>query len=278
MRIEDRHEFNTLLITAMAVYERQITAALGDLFFAALSAYTMDQVRDGIARHLQDPADGKFSPKPADVIRQIQNVRSHDGRPGKDEAWSIALCSLDETDTVLLTEEILTALAVAQPLLDMRDKVAARMAFIEVYERQVSMVRRGPWQSAKWIISLGTDKGRRIHAVEEGVRLGRLTEQQAAPHLERISQETQRISVEGSVIAGLIAGPAGATEEEIRERNRERLQGIRNLVGPGARNIQAEKSMADALAKRADTERRKRVQEHKIQGKRADDIIPDEFE
>lgn len=278
MQPEDRKEFNALLVTAMAVYERQITGGLADLYFAALGLYSLDQVRDGMARHLQDPADGKFSPKPADVIRQIQNVRAHDGRPGKDEAWSIALCSLDETDTVLLTEEILTALAVAQPLLDMRDKVAARMAFIEVYERQVSMVRRGPWQPAKWIISLGTDKGRRIHAVEEGVRLGRLTEQQAAPHLERIGQETQRISAEGSVIAGLIAGPAGATEEEIRERNRERLQGIRKLVGPGARNIQAEKSMAEALEQRQDTERRKRVQEHKIQGKRAGDIIHDEFE
>ncbi len=253
MRIEDRHEFNTLLITAMAVYERQITAALGDLFFAALGAYSLDQVRDGIARYLQDPADGKFSPKPADVIRQIQNVRSHDGRPGKDEAWSIALCSLDETDTVLLTEEILTALAVAQPLLDMRDKVAARMAFIEVYERQVSMVRRGPWQSAKWIISLGTDKGRRIHAVEEGVRLGRLTQAQADPHLERIGQETQRISAEGSAIAGLLVGPAGATTEQLREKWND----IRKLVGPGPREAQARKSYSDALERRADTQRRK---------------------
>lgn len=259
MRIEDRHEFNTLLITAMAVYERQITAALGDLFFAALGQYTMDQVREGIARHLQDPAEGKFSPKPADVIRQIQNVLATDGRPGKDEAWSIALKSLDELDTVLVTEEILAALAVAQPLLDMRDKVAARLAFVEAYERQVALSRRGNGKPAKWIVSLGDDKGRRAHAVEEGLRLGRLTEEQAQPHLVRIGQETQRISAEGSAIAGLLAGPEGfrpMTTAAFNEHCRQKWQQVRELVkAPG--DVLAEKSMAEAIEVRMETERRK---------------------
>lgn len=265
MRPEDRKEFNVLLVTAMAVYERQITSALGDLFFAALGAYSMDQVREGMARHLQDPVDGKFSPKPADVIRQIQNVLATDGRPGKDEAWSIALTSLDELDTVLLTEEILAALAVARPLLELRDKVAARLAFVEAYERHVSMARRGKGQATKWIVSLGEDKSRRMHALAEGVRLGRLTQDQAQPHLLRISQETQPISAEGSAIAGLLAGPAGGlplTKDELRER----WKCVRQLVtNPG--DVLAEKSMAEALAKRADTERRKQAVQEQIHGK-----------
>lgn len=273
MQPEDRKEFNTLLITAMAVYERQITAALGDLFFAALGQYTMDQVREGIARHLQDPVDGKFSPKPADVIRQIQNVLATDGRPGKDEAWSIALKSLDELDTVLVTEEILAALAVAQPLLQMRDKVAARLAFVEAYDRQLAMARRGMGKAVKWIVSLGDDKGRRVHAVEEGLRQGRLTQDQAEPHLLRIGQETQRISAEGSAIVGLLAGPAGATTEQLRERWR----GVRELITDRG-DVLAEKSHRKAMSLRRDTERRKQAVEDRIQGKRASVIIPDEFE
>lgn len=256
MQREDQKEFSALLVTAMAVYERQITASIADLYFAALAPYSLEQVREGLSRHLQDPEAGKFSPKPADVIRQIVEARANDGRPGKDQAWSIALCSLDDNDTVIVTPEILAARDVAKPLLDLRDKVAARMAFVEVYEKLVAQARR-EGRPIDVIVSLGDDKARRQFAIEDGLRAGLLTQEQAKPHLLRIEQETQRISAEGSVIAGLIAGPAGATEEEIRERNRERLKGIRNLVGPGARNIQAEKSMAEALEQRADTQRRK---------------------
>jgi hypothetical protein len=38
---------------------------------------------------------------------------------------------------VVWTDEIVQALAVAKPLLDARDKVAARMAFCQAYERLV---------------------------------------------------------------------------------------------------------------------------------------------
>lgn len=272
MQPEDRREFNTLLVTAMAVYERQITGALADLYFAALGPYTLQQVRDGMAGHLQDPADGKFSPKPADVIRQIQNGLANDGRLGKDEAWSIALRSLNESDTVLLTEEILTALTAAYPLLELRDKVSARLAFVEAYERQIAMARRGQGSAAKWIVSLGDDKSGRAHAIDEGIRSGRLTHEQAEPHLVRIGQETQRISAEGSAIAGLLAGPAGATPEQLRERWR----GVRELITDRG-DVLAEKSHRKAMSLRRDTERRKQAVQDQIQGKRASAIIPDEF-
>lgn len=264
MRHEDRKEFNTLLITAMAVYERQITSALGDLFFAALHAYTLDQVRAGMARHLQDPVSGKYSPKPADVIGQIQSVSANDGRPGKDQAWSIALRSLDENDTVVITPEILAALDAARPLLEIRDKVAARMAFVEVYEKTVSGARRDG-KPVQVLVSLGSDKVLRQIAIEDGLRSGLLTHEQAAPHLLRIEHETQPVSADGLMIAGLLAGPAAnPTTSEERQR---RLDEVRSHIGIGARGVQAEKSMADALERRADTERRKQGVFDQIQGK-----------
>lgn len=255
MRPEDRKEFNTLLITAMAVYERQITAALGDLFFAALGQYSMDQVRDAMARHLQDPADGKFSPKPADLIRQIEGARSQDKRPGKDQAWSIALRSLDDNETVTVTPEILTALDTARPLLEMRDKVAARMAFVEVYEKLVASKRAAgvPMEST---VSFGDDKSRRQIAIEDDMRRGMLTREQAEPYLLRIAQETQPITPEGLAIAGLLAAPEGSKPLTNEERQK-RLQEVRSQIGKGARGVQAEKSHAEAMAERAETERLK---------------------
>ena len=276
MQAEDRKEFNTLLVTAMAVYERQITGALADLFFAALGPYSIDQVRDGMARHLQDPADGKFSPKPADVIRQIQGAKAADGRPGKDSAWSIALCSLDDDETVVTTPEILAALESAKPLLAIRDKVAARLAFVEVYERLVTQARR-EGRPIDVIVSLGDDKARRQIAIEDGMRSGMLTRDQAQPHLLRIEQETQQASAEGSAIAGLLSGPAGSKPMSKEDRQR-RLDEVRSQIGKGARVLLAEKSMAEALGRKADTDRRKAEVLAKIEGKTPSHIIRDEVE
>lgn len=255
MRLEDQAEFTQLLVTAMAVYDRKITAQIAEMYFSALGRFTLAQVREGLNRHLQDSDSGKFFPKPADVIGQIQAVLADDGRPGKDEAWSIALCSLDELDTVLLTEEILAALAVAKPLLELRDKVAARMAFIESYERQLAIARREA-RRVKWIVSLGDDKGRRILAIDEAVRSGRLTHEQAAPHVLRISQETQAISKEGSAIAGLLAGPPSDGRLSVEDM-RERLAGLREIV-TGSQDRKWEASHAEALAVRKDLEDRKK--------------------
>lgn len=267
MRAEDQGDFTKLLVGAMAVYDHKITAQIAELYFAALGIYALEQVREGLSRHMQDQVAGKFYPKPADIIGQILGQKANDGRPGKDQAWSIALCSLDDNETVLLTPEILTALDTARPLLEMRDKVAARMAFIEVYEKLVARAR-SEGRPVQVTISLGDDKSRRQLAIEDGLRRGMLTSVQAEPHLIRIAQETQPITPDGSAIAGLLAAPEGSKPLTNEER-KLRLQEVRSQIGKGARNLQAEKSMAKAMEDRADTARRKQGVEDKIQDKTA---------
>lgn len=259
MRTEDQTEFTTMLVTAMAVYNHKITAQIAEVYFSALGLYSLARVRAALNLHMQDQAAGKFYPKPADIIAQIVGQASNDGRPGKDQAWSIALCSLDDNETVLLTPEILAALDTARPLLDMRDKVAARMAFVEVYEKLVARAR-GEGRPVQVTISLGDDKARRQIAIEDGLRRGMLTQDQAQPHLVRIAQETQPITSEGSAITGLLAGPVGMSNEE-RQR---RLHEVRKQIGKGARGVQAEKSHAEAVADRQETDRRKTEAFNKI--------------
>lgn len=276
MRPEDQTEFTKLLVGSMAVYDHKITAQIAELYFSALGLYSLEQVRDALSRHMQDQSAGKFYPKPADIIGQILDQRANDGRPGKDQAWSIALCSLDDNETVLLTPEILAALDTARPLLEMRDKVAARMAFVEVYEKLVAR-NRAEGRPVQVTISLGDDKARRQLAIEDGLRRGMLTQAQAEPHLIRIAHETQPVTAEGSAIAGLLAAPE-RSKPLTNEERQKRLQEVRSQIGKGARVLLAEKSMAEALGRKADTERRKAEVLAKIEGKTPTHIIRDEVE
>ena len=96
----------------------------------------------------------------------LQRIEVKDGRPGRDEAWAIALASNDEYDTVVMTGEIQLALNAARPVLDAGDKIGARMAFISAYDRFVSEARTNA-QPVNWHISLGFDAGRRIAAINK---------------------------------------------------------------------------------------------------------------
>lgn len=58
----------------------------------------------------------------ADILQRVQVA---DGRPGKDEAWAIAMTTNDEFETVVLTDEIQLALVAAKPVLDAGDKLSA---------------------------------------------------------------------------------------------------------------------------------------------------------
>lgn len=269
-RDTDYAEFSALLLTTMSVYGKQVTGDLVRLYFNALQALDLAAVKDALNRHVQDPEGGQFPPKPADLIKQVQGVKADDGRPGRDEAWAIAMRATDEQDTVLVTDEILGGLFVAKPLLDVRDKVAARMAFIESYERLVDIARR-QGRPGNWTVSLGDDKQRRTAAVEEGVRMGRLSRQQAEPHLLRIAQETQPISREGLAIAGLLAGPSTGKPLEVPEIRR-RLAELKSGIGSSGWN-EAERKHQQAVEVKAD--RDQRLAEHlklieELEGKRDD--------
>lgn len=116
----------------------------------------------------------------ADVLLRITE---QDGRPSADEAW--ALCPMSEDATAVITDEISAALAVAQPLIDAGDKIAARMAFKSAYERQVDEARQQN-RPVKWWASLGHDKAGREPVIRQAVQQGRLSRDQALKHLPRL--------------------------------------------------------------------------------------------
>lgn len=169
MQDTDRQEFGALLSATLQVYGANITAPAISIWWGALGAYSLGEVRAGLAAHVMDPTAGRFAPKPADVIARIAE---NDGRPGADEAW--ALCPLDEAQTTVWTDEARQAFFDgAYRILQDGDRIAARMAFKDSYARHVATARRER-RALKWSVSLGHDVGGREAPLLAALEKGRL--------------------------------------------------------------------------------------------------------
>lgn len=192
----------------------------------------------------------------------MQRIQAADGRPGRDEAWAIALQAGDERDTVVLTSEIMAALQVARPILAARDKVGARMAFLNAYDRLIDQARQEA-QPVKWEVSLGFDPDLRIRAIEQARNLGRLPAAEASRLLLQYAQQAP--SANGMAIAGLITGTVSKPDPQTREKLRairDGLQGRRRRKDIQARwdarkaRMALAKRKAEAVAAIAEQEAR----------------------
>ena len=145
----------------------------------------------------------------------LQRVQAADGRPGKDEAWAIAMTTNDEFETVVLTDEIQLALAAAKPVLDAGDKIGARMAFISAYERLVGQAREDA-KPVNWHVSVGFDANRRIQAVTRAVQMQRIPREHGQKYLTDLSVEP--VTEGGRALAGLITGEISYPAPALRKK------------------------------------------------------------
>lgn len=145
----------------------------------------------------------------------LQRVQAADGRPDPNEAWSLALAASDEFDSVFLTDEIQLALGAARAILEAGDKVGARMSFLSAYQRLVDTARREN-RPVKWTLSPGFDQQRRLMAVEEAGRLGRIPALVVQEYRAQLTHEP--ITQDGAAIAGLITGRAAMPSPEVRAK------------------------------------------------------------
>lgn len=206
-----------------------ISGGAKSMFFAAMAPYPLETVRAALNAHCMDKVRGRFTPKPADLIEQIENLTGGDGRPGADEAWAIAITSRDEADTVVWTAETAEAFAICSPILNLGDEVGARMAFKDAYNRLVSDARIAG-KPATWNASLGWDAKKRDAALERAHLAGLLSApavQTLLPNYSGAGSQVQEGSPEGlkmvkEALSELRDGWAKAAERRAAEKAAER--------------------------------------------------------
>lgn len=145
----------------------------------------------------------------ADIVERID-----DGRPSVEEAW--ARVPKDEYSAAVMCDEMLIAWGAASQLYASGDHVAARMAFKEVYEREIRNARAAG-EPAKWILSAGWDRMATEAAALDGVKAGQITFDHATQLLAPEAQDRLAASL------GIKALPAP-------ESNTHQLAAVKELV------------------------------------------------
>lgn len=168
------------LIKAIAVTAelcgRTFSDAAAEVFVADLEGFPEPAVMAALVRCRRE-VRGLLTVQ--DVVSRID-----DGRPGPEEAW--AMMPFDETTSVVWTEEMCEAWAIARPMIEDGETVAARMAFKEAYTKAVAAARDAR-RPARWTVSLGHDVHGRASVLEAAATKGRISiehAQRLAPQLE----------------------------------------------------------------------------------------------
>lgn len=190
-------EFSALIDAAYDLIgsgaNKTISPTAKAMFFKAMAPYSIEQFRMALNAHCMDKQRGRFTPKPADIVEQIEGLTGGDGRPSDDEAWAIALTSQDEADTVVWTTETAEAYRICQPVMETGDKVGARMAFKDAYNRLIAASRQAG-RPAQWVASLGWDKTRQAEVLKKAVTAGLLPAPMATALLPNYSADGQTVT------------------------------------------------------------------------------------
>ena len=245
MKPAEAQAFHDLLTGVLGFYGKpQPSEIEAEIWWETLADIELADIRAALTAHLRHPERGRFAPKPADVIAAIS---AHVAAKwlSADEAWAQALQASDERNTVVWTNEAAQALVSASLILAEGDKIGARMAFKQSYERSVQLAvseRRAP----RPLVSLGWDMQTRVDALESSVVSGLLSRDQAEPHLLSARSE---ITGGGAAIAGLLSGKV-IQHPSAPDAVKRRLEEVVNAI-KGARDFGTEQSKArDTKCKR----------------------------
>jgi len=167
------------------------------------------------------------------------------------KAWSICLESFDVASSVIITDQILAARSAAQAVMSAGDKVGARMAFKDAYEREV---KTGP-AMPKWRFSAGHDPARRADAAERAMQQGLLPRDEVVRYLP-----APEITDQGRVIAGLLAGNVVAHPASDTEETRARLAEVKRAIAKASSGVDAERQ--EQMRKRDEEAKARHARRH----------------
>lgn len=239
MKDSEKTEFSQVVRAMFDNYGRQ--APLPEtlrLWWEMLADCSIERFRVACQVHIA--SELRFPPTIAQLLALIHPARRS---VGPEEAWAIAVKACDESETVLMNDEIAYAWGAAKTLFDLGDEVAARMAFKEVYERRVKEAQDAP----KWWPSIGTDPHKRDAALSEAKRTGLLPAPDVVALLPPASREGSS-SPEGlkklkEAMKDLQLGneAAIAKREQERAEERKRVLNQKQAISNQVANYQKQK-------------------------------------
>lgn len=216
-----KQRFSELMDDLGALYDKDATPALKRIYWADLGEVPIDVLEAAVQAHRRDPDRGRYFPKPADIIAKMPMASELTAN----EAWGLCMASFDETDSVLVSDAIMRARSAALPMWSDGDKIGARMAFRDAYDRAL-LELQAKGARPIWSVSIGHDKEKQKDVVNAAVASGLLSRDAAAHYLP-----PPDITPEGAAIAGLLTGSVSALPS-IDDKTRERLAELKAVIAP----------------------------------------------
>jgi hypothetical protein len=210
-------ERQAIVKTLAVVYEvsgTEASPAAAEFILKQLEGFP---ARGVLAALVTCAAECRFKLTLADVVSRID-----DGRPGAEQAWS--LFPKNEEDAGVVTEEMSIAWGVAAPLY-LSDKIGARMAFKESYERAVREARANA-KSPVWRITAGFDKAATEGAAIEALRKGLVSPDAALQFVppEKHDRVLQAAGLAPKMLPALPGPTPSALARQVLEHWQERAE------------------------------------------------------
>ena len=162
MKTNEKQDFLDVMNKTADLFGKTIPNERVSVYWEALKHRTLTDIKTAINRHVQDADRGRFFPLPSDISHQLPNELN--AWLSANEAW--AACPKDENSSAAMCDEMSQSLFVAQDLINMGDMIAARMAFIEYYNRLMEAAK-SEGRKPIWFTSYGMDKELRYNADRE---------------------------------------------------------------------------------------------------------------
>ncbi len=172
MESSQQIELSKIIGACWESQSRQISPAAIDLIVQDLSEFDYDAVVKAI--HI---VRKKGLIVNAGTV--IPLLEKRDGRPPVELAWSMVLESMDESKSVMMTDEMIFARGSAEASFSIGDKVAARMAFKESYDMACDK-NRADGLPVKTFLSTGFDKNTIIPAIQKAADIGMIAQEKAS--------------------------------------------------------------------------------------------------
>jgi hypothetical protein len=201
-----------MIATISAEYGVTFETVKIELWAQGLHSFPGHIIERAVYAHIQDPDRGRFAPRLAEIIGNCVALSPGAKWIGAEEAWS--QMPRGEGESAMLTNEAAEALAAANDLIATGDRIAARMAFKEAYERLVARAKMEGRLPA-YFFSAGRDMDGREKVLVDAVRNNLI----AADHVPKLLPPDR---VEGVLRSAgvqnhpLLAPPSSTGREKVR--------------------------------------------------------------